>query len=121
MPTISRRHLLTATAVAAGGLVSFDGLFGFSRLAAQAANDDAKTILDLAATAELFACTHYYTVLTESEVALSPDEVDILKGFLDAELYHLQYLAANGAQPVVNEFYFPNEIYNDREQFGDVT
>lgn len=121
MNDLSRRTVLKGMLLGGASVVSFNQLFGYSQLAAQSSDDDAQTILNLAATAETFACTHYYRVLTESDVALTPGEINILKGFLDAELQHLDYLTANGGQTLATDFYFPSEIYTDRKQFGEVT
>ncbi len=118
---ITRRNLLKG--VALGGITSaasFSGIFGYSRVFGQD-GDDIQTIINLAATAETFACTHYYAVLTSSQIELSPSEVSILKGFLDAELQHLEFLNSNGAQTLVTEFYAPQNVYNDRVQFAAIT
>lgn len=122
MKTISRRDMLKGTL--AGGVAtaaSFSGIFGYNQVFAQEGNDDVATILNLAATAETFACTHYYLALTESNIALSPDEISIIKGFLDSELQHLEFLNANGAESLVSEFYTPENIFNDRQQFSLIT
>jgi hypothetical protein len=108
-------------ALAGASALTFSQLWGYERVAGQAAGDDPHTILNLAATSEAFACTHYYSVLTEGNVQLSPAEVEIIKGFLDAELQHLEYLRENGGLPLATEFYIPTNIYNDRAQFSEVT
>jgi hypothetical protein len=126
MPTangFSRRTLIKGGAVAAtfgASLMSFEQLFGYKRVFGQS-GDDAQTILNLAATAETLACTHYYNVLTDSTIALTPAEINILKSAIDAELQHLLYLNANGAQSLATEFYFPPNIYTDRAQFSEIT
>ncbi|MBC7814460.1 MAG: ferritin-like domain-containing protein [Burkholderiales bacterium] len=122
MSGISRRNLLKGSAVIGGAsLMSFSQALGYTNLFAQDNGDDIPTILNLAATAETFACTHYYRVLTESNIALDPGEISMLKGFLDAELQHLDYLNANGGQTLVTEFYAPENVYQDRQQFADIT
>jgi len=110
MTTLSRRSLF-----------GFDELFGYSQLAGQKAGDDAQTILNLAATAETLATTHYYNVLTDSTIELSPDERNILKSALDAEIQHLVFLNANGGKTLATQFYFPKNIYTDRAQFSEIT
>lgn len=119
---ISRRDMLKGSLIAGGavGAASFADIFGYNKVFAQD-GDDAQTILNLAATAETFACTHYYTALTESTIPLTPQEVSTLKGFLDAELQHLEYLNANGAEALVSEFYTPENVFNDRQQFSMIT
>lgn len=118
---ISRRNLLKGSAALGGAsFLSFNQLFGFTNLFAQS-GDDLQTIVNLAATAETLACTHYYTVLTESNIQLTPAERNILTAALDTEYKHLQFLNANGGTALVEEFYFPLNIYNDREQFSTIT
>ena len=121
---ISRRDLLKGGIIAGGaiGAASFADLFGYNDVFAQSdGNDDIATIVSLAATAETFACTHYYQVLTDSTIALTPIEISSLKGFLDAELQHLEFLNANGGETLVSEFYAPENVFNDREQFSMIT
>jgi hypothetical protein len=123
MANISRRSLLKGGAALVGGvgLASFSELFGFQRLFAQGSGDDAQTILNLAATAETLATTHYYNVLTNSNIALTPAENAILKSALDTELQHLEYLNANGGTALTNSFFFPLNVYTDRDQFSMIT
>jgi len=118
---VSRRNLLKGS-VALGGasFLSFNQLFGFSNLFAQD-GDSLETIVNLAATAETLACTHYYTVLTESNIQLTPMERNILTAALDTEYKHLQFLNANGGAALTEEFYFPLNVYNDRENFSTIT
>jgi hypothetical protein len=102
-------------------LFGFDTAFGYRDLFGQSAGDDAATILNLAATAETLATTHYYNVLTDSSIQLTPDERTYLKSALDAELQHLQFLNANGGKALATEFYFPKNVYTDRQQFSEIT
>jgi hypothetical protein len=121
--SISRRTLLKGGAVVAAfgaSMVSFNQLFGYKQVFGQD-GDDAQTILNLAATAETLACTHYYNVLTDSSIALTPPEINILKSAIDAELQHLLYLNAKGATTLATEFYFPQFVYTDRAQFSEIT
>lgn len=120
MKSLSRRNFLKGSAIAAGtaGLVGFPQLFGYSRVFAQGEGDDPQTILDLAATAETFACVHYYTAINSAEaLGLSEDEVNQLKAFLDSELQHKLFLEANGATALATEFYVPGNLFSDRETF----
>jgi Ferritin-like domain/TAT (twin-arginine translocation) pathway signal sequence/Bacterial SH3 domain len=120
MQSVSRRNFLKGGAVAAGaaGLVGFPQLFGYSRIFAQGEGDDPQTILDLAATAETFACVHYYTAINSAEaLGLSEDEVNQLKAFLDSELQHKLFLEANGATALATEFYVPGNLFSDRDTF----
>lgn len=112
---ISRRDLLT------GGSFGFDTAFGYENLFGQKAGDDAGLILNLAATAETLATTHYYNVLTDSTIQLTPAERTYLKSALDAELQHLVFLNANGGKTLATEFYFPKNVYTDRKQFSELT
>ncbi|MBC7812389.1 MAG: ferritin-like domain-containing protein [Burkholderiales bacterium] len=121
MAQISRRSLVKGALLGGASFATFSQLWGFEKVFGQTNGDDAQTILNVAATSEMFATTHYYTVLTESTIALTPDEVGMLQGFLDAELQHLEYLFANGAVPITEEYYFPENVYTDRQQFSDIT
>ncbi|MBX3065623.1 MAG: SH3 domain-containing protein [Anaerolineae bacterium] len=122
---MSRRDLLkggaTAAVITGAALVGFDTLFGYRQVFGQDAGDDAMTIFNLAATAETLACTHYYNVLTDSSIALTPAEINYLKSAIDAELQHLEFLNANGGRTLATEFYFPQNVYTDREQFSQIT
>jgi len=60
-------------------------------------------------------------VLTDSRIQLTPSETTFLRGALDTEYQHLQFLLANGAKPLASEFYFPTNVYTDREQFSTIT
>lgn len=121
MNNLTRRTFLRGTLVGGTSLLTFNQLFGYNKVFGQTDGDDAQTILNLAATAEMFATTHYYQVLTDSSIALDAGEVEILMGFLDAELQHLEYLFANNAVPLATEYFLPLEVYNDREQFSLLT
>lgn len=124
MNTISRRNLLKGSAAATAGVAvgSFSNLFGYNRLFAQGDGDDPQTILNLAATAETFACVHYFTAINSAEaLGLSEDEVNQLKAFLDSELKHKQFLEANGAQALATEFFVPENLFTDRALFVDTS
>ncbi|MBC7870271.1 MAG: ferritin-like domain-containing protein [Chitinophagaceae bacterium] len=123
MSQISRRTLLKGGTIAVAGasFASFSQLFGYKHVFAQGEGDDPQTILDLAATAETLACTHYYNVLTDSNIALTPAEIAILKSALDSELQHLEFLNANGAVALTMDFFFPMNVYTDRDQFSVIT
>lgn len=124
MTNLSRRSLLKGSAgVAAGAAaLSFSQLFQYSRVFGQGDGDDAQTILNLATTAETFACTHYYNAIISADaLGLSADEVRNLKAFLDSELKHKQFLEANGAQPLATEFYVPGTLFSDRNTFLTTT
>jgi hypothetical protein len=130
MNGFSRRDVLKNLALGTSA-VGFSQLFGISTLAAQteepvttpdpSQGDSAETILNLAATAEALACTHYYTALTDSQIPLTPDQRTYLVAALDAELSHLLFLNANGAQTLTQSFYFPLNVYRNIEIFADIT
>lgn len=119
MSNLSRRSFLKTGGVAAGA--TFSGLFGYSRLFAQDNGDNPETILNIAATAETLACTHYYTVLTDSDIQLTPAERNILIAALDTEYQHLQFLNANGGEALTQSFFFPLNVYVDRVNFSEIT
>ncbi|NJN16379.1 MAG: ferritin-like domain-containing protein [Oscillochloris sp.] len=116
----SRRNLLKGAAGIGGGLAvaSFANLFGIkSAAAAHDAMDDPQTILNLAATAETLATTFYYAALTGAGFELSDEDVLYLKLALDAEKYHLDFLTANGGQPLTMQFYVPANVLSDPAVF----
>lgn len=125
MAGMSRRDLLKGSAAAAGASAfGFSSLFGFSRAFGQtdAAGDDPQTILNLAATAESYAITHYYTALQNADaLELTADEITNLRTFLDSEYQHLLFLQANGAMALASEFFTPINLYNDRALFVTIT
>lgn len=126
MSNITRRTFLRGSAIAAGATaLGFNSLFGISRAFAQDAmgeNDDLQTIINLAATAELFATTHYLAAINNAE-ALELDEIEtayMKAGFL-AEQDHLELLQSLGAETVANEFYVPETLFSDRALFAAIT
>ncbi len=116
----SRREILKGGVLAAS-IGGFSQLFGYTSLFAQDNGDTVEMILNLAATAEMLACTHYYTALTDSNIELIPSERNFLVAALDTEHDHLKFLVANGGQPVTATFYTPRNVYNDRNTFATVT
>ena len=127
MKPVSRRSFLkvgvASAAVVGAASVGFPQLFGVSRVSAQdGAGDDAQTILNLAATAETFACVHYFNAINSADaLGLSADEVKWLKNFLDAEYEHKKFLEANGAKAVATEFYVPENLFKDKKLFVDTS
>ncbi len=119
---LSRRSLLKGAGLAgAGALLSFNSVWGFSRVFGQAmADDDLQTILNLAATAELFATTHYLAAIN-GDLGLAEVQVNYLKAGFLAEQDHLDLLVSLGAEPVVTEFYVPEMLFSDQALFSAVT
>lgn len=113
----ARREFLKRAAVAAAAL-GFSGAFGVSRV--HAADDDVQTILNLAATAETFACTHYHRVLT-SRLRFTQKQLDYLRSALEQELIHLEFLNANGGESLAEAFYFPNGGFRTVNTFANLT
>ncbi|MBX3085202.1 MAG: ferritin-like domain-containing protein [Anaerolineae bacterium] len=116
---ISRRNILKVgaalTAVAATS--GFAGVFGLRK--AFAADDDPQTILNIAATAETFAVTHYYRAL--QELQFSEGEKAYMTAAMESELIHLEFLNANGGKALTEEFYFPEGTFADKKMLGTVT
>ena len=98
--SVSRRNFVKAGAAAAS-LAGLTHFFGISLAYAQEGDDDTQTIINLAATAELFATTHYLAAINGADaMGLDKGVVDYLKtGFL-AEQDHLELLQSLGAVPV---------------------
>jgi hypothetical protein len=122
MSNMSRRNFLKGSAViAAAATVGFHGVFGVRRSLAQMKDDDLQTVLNLAATAETLATTHYYMALTTGVIAFSDFEKKYLRASLESEQIHLDYLLANGAKPLTNEFYFPDGVFENKATLAAVT
>jgi hypothetical protein len=116
----SRRTFVKGAAGLGGGiaLASFAGALGVS---AAEGGDDVQTIINLAATAETLAVTHYYSALTARTFALADDDVVYLQYALDAEQQHLDFLMANGAQALTQQFFVPATLLSDAGVFVQVT
>ncbi len=119
---LSRRSLLKGSAVlGAGAMLGFDQVFGFSRVLGQIMkDDDLQTIINLAATAELFATTHYLAAIN-GKLGLADKQLDYLKGGFLAEQDHLELLLSLGAKPVVTEFFVPETLFSQQKFFAAIT
>jgi len=119
----SRRSFLTGTSLfAAGATLGFSGLFGLSSALAESNDDDIQTIINIAATAEAFAITHYYRSLQPTTKAkFTADQIAYLKAGLESEQEHFDFLVASGAKPLATSFYFPAGTFDDAKTFGIVT
>lgn len=120
---ISRRGFLAGTSLAAAAATAgFSGMFGLIAAHAQSGGDDIQTIINVAATAEAFAVTHYYRALQKTTKAqFSAANVAYLKAGLESEQAHFDFLVANGAKPVTTSFYFPAGTFDTAKTFGTVT
>src|SRR5579859_683844 len=117
---VNRRGFLKASTLLAGATaLGFSGMFGL-RSASAAAGDDPITILNVAATAETFACTHYYSAL-KSNIVWTQAQLDYIRSALEQELIHLEFLNTNGGNTLAKEFYFPTGVFNSRTSFGTVS
>ena len=120
MSQLTRRKFLKKAGFTAGTL-GLTSMFGISLARAQdTEDDDVQTIINLAATAELFAATHYFNAI-QGDMGLSEASIAYFKtGFL-AEIDHYDFLVSLGAEPLFEEFYAPDGLYNDRQAFADLT
>lgn len=123
---ISRRNILKGSAIAAGASAVgiLNSVYGFNRVLGQdmAANDDLQTIINLAATAELFATTHYLNAIMSAEaLGLDGAQTAYMKAGFLAEQDHLELLMSLGAEPVVKEFYVPETLFSDLAVFAATT
>lgn len=108
--------------MAAGvALAGFSSAFGVSSAVAADGGDTAETILNLAATAETLAVTHYHAALTMGNLGLTADEVNYLKAALLEELTHLEFLNANGGKALTDQFYVPTNVFTDKAIFVQTT
>jgi len=116
---VSRRAVLKGSALlAAASTLGFAGAFGFR---AANADDDIPTIINVAATAEMFAVTHYYRALTSKTLTFSAGQKDYFLAALESEFIHLQYLQSNKAVPVVTKFFFPVGTFKDFKTLGAIS
>lgn len=122
MNRLSRRNFLKGAATASAVSI-FNSVFGFSRVLGQPmADDDTQTIINLAATAELFATTHYLAAINGAQaLGLGEVQLNYMKAGLLAEQDHLELLQSLGATPVVNEFYVPETLFSDVNLFAAIT
>lgn len=124
MSNLSRRSFLRGSAIVASATTfGITNLFGINSAFAQDAmgeNDDVQTILNLAATAELFATTHYLAAIN-GELDLAETQVNYLKAGFMAEQDHYELLVSLGAEPVVTEFYVPDGLFSDVAMFSAIT
>jgi len=121
---VSRRGFLKGSAVlAAASTLGFSGMFGLRSIMAAAADDDIPTILNVAATAETFAVTHYYRALNKktTKAAFTAAQIAYLKAGLESEQDHLDFLNANGGKALTDKFYFPMGTFDIAKTFGAVT
>ncbi len=118
----SRRSILKTGAIASS-LAGLTHFFGISlAMAQETADDDLQTVLNLAATAELFATTHYLTAINgAADMGLAEQQVKYLKNGFLAEQDHLELLMSLGAVPVVTEFYVPETLFSDKDLFSTIT
>lgn len=113
--SFSRRAFLRGAAVA--GSLTFATVFGLGP--GRAAEEDTQTTLDIAVTAEAFACTHYHRALQTT--LFDEIQTDYLKTALATEIQHYQFLLDNEAKPLTTRFYFPKGTFDDAKTFGAVT
>ncbi len=122
--SLSRRNFLKGMGVAAGAatLAQYTNLFGISTAIAraQSPNDDTQTVINLAATAELFATTHYLAAIN-GDLGLDESQIAYLKAAFIAEQDHLELLTSLGAEPLFNEFYVPPTLFSDKALFAQIT
>src|ERR1043165_2044039 len=114
--TTRRNFLAGGTLLAAASTLGFSGMFGL-RSAHAADGDDVQTIINIAATAETFACTHYYGAL-KSKIKFTTPQLAYVKAALEQELIHLEFLEANGAKSLAPKFYLPKGVYNSAGAFA---
>ncbi|QPC84224.1 ferritin-like domain-containing protein [Phototrophicus methaneseepsis] len=125
---LSRRDMLKSSLIGIGATtLSWSSLFGISRVFAQetsGTNDDVQTILNLAATAELFATTHYLAAInatTNGDLDLDDIELNYMKTAFISEQDHYDLLVSLGAEPLVSEFYVPDGLFSDVALFSEIT
>jgi len=125
MANLSRRLFLkTSTLAGVGAVGIFNSFYGFNKVLGQdmAENNDTATIINVAATAELFATTHYLAAINNAAaLELSPEEVAYMQAGFLAEQDHFELLTSLGAVPLFTEFYVPETLFADRALFSATT
>jgi hypothetical protein len=118
---VSRRTLLKGGSVlAAASVVGFGGMFGTRALAAE--DETVEDVINIAATAELFATTHYYRAIQEAKkLNIGAGELSYLQAGLEQEFFHYNFLVSLGAKPLATKFYFPKGTFGDKKTFATVT
>lgn len=117
---VARRDFLKSGALLASATaLGFTGIFGLRRASA-AAGDDVPTMLNVAATAETFACTHYYQAL-KSNIRFTTQQLAYVKAALEEELDHLEFLNLKGGVTQAAQFYFPTGVFKSTVSFGSVS
>jgi len=121
MSGISRRDLLKSGSVATAAMaIGFGGMFGTRALAAD--DETIQEIIDIAATAELFATTHYFRALQSTTKAnFAAGERAYIVAGLEQEYFHYNYLVSLGAKPLATKFFFPLKTFDDKKTFATVT
>ncbi len=118
--SLDRRTFLKGSALlASASALGWNGIFGLSRASA-ADGDDIPTILNIAATAETLACTHYYQAL-KSEIRFTDPQIAYIRAALEEEYIHLQFLNDNGGKALTDKFYFPAGTLKSKIAFGTVS
>lgn len=126
-PSVSRRGMLRL----AGVLTAGASLASVGALKAQAAEiagdtlyaavhdaqDTPQTMLNIAATAETLAVTHYHAALTTGGLNLSAQERMILQAALSSELQHLEFINASGGTALTEQFFVRANVYTNRAIF----
>jgi hypothetical protein len=117
---LDRRNFLKGSALLASATaLGFTGMFGLRRANA-ADGDDVPTMLNVAATAETFACTHYYQALN-SKIRFTTPQLAYIRAALEEELIHLEFLNANGGKTLADKFYLPAGAFKTAKSFGLVS
>jgi hypothetical protein len=120
---LSRRDVLKGgSLLAAASTLGFSGVFGLKGVAAAAADgDDVATIVNVAATAETFAVTHYFRALNDKALKLTDSERIYFLAALESEFDHLLFLQSNGGKALTSKFYFPQGTFKDSKTLGAIT
>ncbi|MGB1285874.1 MAG: ferritin-like domain-containing protein [Aggregatilineales bacterium] len=122
MSNLSRRNFLKNSGIF-GTAVGAASIFGVNMAFAQdmsGDNDDVQTIINIAATAELFAMTHYLAGINNLQ-NLDDVQTNYLKGAFISETDHYNLLLSQGAEPLATEFYVPGNLFDDIVTYATTT
>lgn len=105
----TRRALLGRAALAAAAMGAVPTGLAFAK------GEDAKTILDTAATAEALAVTYLTGVITTIKDPQVQQFADVLKAANAAEYAHYEALTSLGAKPLTKRFWAPDALFETKK------
>ena len=118
---VARRNVLKTLGIG-GAVLAAAGFRPATSAFAQPAGDSAEVILNTAATAEALGTTLIYGIVAQSTYfsQLPAIHQDVLRAALTTEQYHLDALSAQGAKPMMTQFFMPSDLLQNLALFVTV-